>query len=329
MDPIWFSTSAAELAQRYGVAVEDPTDEGRYTDLPVPDWEAIGTALRRLFGLAGPVVAGANPQGQPTQDAIDTVTAELGETDTEIVEYWLRFPPPVLTPAGTNSAAAAGWGVRDGRHRLTGVWSVHPEWQLPVMWDIPDPDDEGEPDFVRNQAIDNALQVDGDLASGHLQLPDSQVNTAFTARVRDLAQRPRHAQRALLPRGFTWTGPDPEIFLNGEGFTHVFAWPQGDELLLVVQSTATLGRESIHSNIVSISNRAENERLAELLRAAEQATVLGPVTAPGGVFWQAQTLSTSEIRYGRELPKSRPWTEKQVGDVTWTSTIENGRESNE
>lgn len=326
MSRLWFSTSAAGLS-RHGVTVENPSSERRHEDKPVPDWEAVGIAVRRLFCLDS-VVDGADPQGEPTGAAVAAVTADLGVEETRIVRDWLRGPPAALA----DFSAGKNWGVRNGRHRLTGVWSVRPEWELPIMWDHPDPDTEKETPELANMILDAAATTFDDFTAGRLELQSTPVNLRFLTGLRRLALQEHYSEEALGPGplNFTWSGPDPDRYLDKDGTCTVYAWPIGDEALIVVESAVGLGRSGSYNKLLEISRRQDNDALSDLLfEDVDQVTVIGAVSAWGTTLWQWEALRPWEITPFRDLPKSRSLRFHEIGVVLWKSTIMEGREGNE
>lgn len=324
MSRLWFSTSAAGLSG-HGATVENPSAERRHENKPVPDWEAVGTAVRRLFCLDG-VVEGAEPQGEPPAAAVDAVTADLGVEEERIVRDWLRSPPAALA----DFSAGKNWGVRNGRHRLTGVWSVRPEWELPIMWDYPDPDTEKETPELANMILDAAADTFGDFTAGRLELQSTPVNLGFLTGIRRLSLQEHYVDDVPEPLNFTWSGPDPDRYLDKHGTCTVYAWPIGDEALIVVESSLGLGRSGSYQKLLEISHRPDNIALRDLLfENVDQVTVIGAVSAWGKTLWQWETLQPWEIEYNRDLPKSRSLAYHEIGAVLWESTIMEGREGNE
>lgn len=316
MSDLWFSISANDLA-KVGAEVEDPSPEGRHEDRDEIDWKSVGIAVRRLFGLTDTPLEGADPQGGATEDAVAAATAGLGDRERNIVTDWLRVGPP---EALVDFAAKKDqWTVSNGRHRLTGVWSVEPDWQVPLQLAIPDVDGDESATTV-NMALAGFRDLRADLDAGRVSLPDTTVNAAFTTAVHTLAARPNVGAPVPKPLHFTWSGPDPERFFHNDGFSRVFAWPKGKNLMLVLDAPNATSRESVHGKIQQIAGAEGNERLQNLIDAADSLYIVGQAVAIGKAFWQEGWFD--HLQFLTPLPKSKPLNTWTFGDVTCTSTLD-------
>lgn len=314
MSYAWFSIDAISLRQCYGVGVEDPSGEGRYRlQEIIPNWEEIGIAVQRLFNLSGPALQGADSQGEPDREAIDEAVRQLSEDDANIVRSWIRTAPE----ASTCFTEDKEWTVDNGRHRLNGIWTMHPDWQLPIKWNKPDPD--SEPAEIANSVFKEARKVLDDIDAFTLQLNSNSVNDAFRSKLSVWANLPDRVP-IIDPVNFKWEGLEPERFSDVYETIRVFAWSAERELLVVVDSRVGIDQDHVHDRVLCIAGHEKNHRLMELITDARKITIIGLVDDLDTQSWQMDQVE--EVVAGRNLPESDGVSEFMFGSaVTWFSTL--------
>lgn len=323
MSDLWFSINASELTERYGAAVNNPESENRHSDRDGIDWPAVGTAVRRLFCLTDPGVAGADPQGNPSSAAIAEVAAGLGPAEEKIVRSWLSEPPD----ASIDFHRADRWGVTNGRHRLTGVWSVHPEWDLPIRMELKDPSIQPAA-AAANELIDEAIAW-RDSLDRDVELPDNSVNRKYRTGLDAFASYPRQTVQLKKPRLFNWSGsPAPQQFTNVNENHQVFVWTEGEELLLVIESSAAMYRDQVFTWLSQVKKNPGNEALSPLLAEAQTITVLAAVMVRGNDEWHKQTFTKNEFSTAQEIERTAPTVSEFVfHSVTWSTGTKEGCEN--
>lgn len=280
----WYEVSKTFL-DRFGAQVPDPSQERRYTGKD-PDWAEIAANLRPFIYESAPV-------------------DHLPELTRDILKSWLR-EPSVADPKFNEFDYYTGenlWADRsfvNGRHRLTGVFSVEPDLLVPIRCDLIRglEDDVYELQLLRiaeAQALQTGLEQSGGL-------PSTPQNRRFLERLSAVSVREITKPTPEFPGDIVVSGREPDLSDRNEQHGLTFhLWHQGGQALVLLSRDAGLDYGVFAGNLRKFLDTFP--QLAEMLANSTMVTFVGESHLQGRYAYRVVCLKES-VRVTTQFPRT-------------------------